>query len=98
MLSLRLDASLTYLTAPLLGLVDTAVTISDAASFEMASRLVKEEGLLVGPSSGTAVAAAVEYVRQGRAAGPVVALLTDSWDRYWSKTLSPTFVAGLAGD
>ena len=76
-------------------LVDYAVSVTDAASFAMSARLAREEGLLVGPSSGTAVAAAVEYVRQGRADGPVVALLTDSWDRYWSKTLSPAFMARL---
>ncbi len=79
-------------------LVDYAVSIPDATSFAMATRLAREEGLLVGPSSGTAVAAAVEYVRQGRADGPVVALLTDSWDRYWSKTLSSEFMAKVAAD
>jgi cysteine synthase len=79
-------------------LVDCAFTISDRASFAMASRLAREEGLLVGPSSGTAVAAALAYARQGRVEGPIVALLPDSWDRYWSQTLDPAYMARVNAD
>ena len=50
----------------------------------MVGRLLREEGLLVGGSAGTAVAAAVRVARAGGLAGPVVALLPDSWDRYLS--------------
>ena len=54
----------------------------------MCRRLIREEGLLVGGSAGTAVAAAVRVARRGTAAGavdgPVVALLPDAWDRYRS--------------
>jgi len=74
-------------------LVDCAISISDAESFSMASRLAQEEGLLVGPSSGTAVAAAVKYAQQAPNDGPIVALLPDSWDRYWSKTLDAGYMA-----
>lgn len=65
--------------------VDEAITVTDEESFETALHLQKKEGLLVGGSSGTAVAAAVRFARSGRASGPVVALLADSWDRYFSK-------------
>lgn len=65
--------------------IDLAFTISDAESYEVALTLQRREGLLVGGSSGTAVAAAVAYARSGRAKGPVVALLADSWDRYFSQ-------------
>jgi cysteine synthase len=50
----------------------------------MAARLLREEGLLVGGSSGTAVAAALRVAARG-CDGPVVALLADSWDRYLSR-------------
>jgi cysteine synthase len=64
--------------------IDAAERISDADSFAMAGRLLREEGLLVGGSAGTAVAAAVRVARAGGLDGPVVAVLPDSWDRYLS--------------
>lgn len=64
--------------------VDAAEPIDDAESFAMAHRLIREEGLLVGGSAGTAVAAAVRVARR-EPPGPVVALLPDAWDRYRSK-------------
>ena len=63
--------------------IDAAETISDEESFAMTLRLIREEGLFVGGSSGTAVAAAVRVAAWSD--GPVVVLLPDSWDRYRSK-------------
>ena len=74
-------------------IVDEAITIDDVTSFSIASRLIKEEGLLVGPSSGTTIAAALVLAQRGDIQGPICALLPDSWDRYWSKTLDPTWMA-----
>jgi cysteine synthase len=68
-----------------LSVVDEAETISDEESFAMTGRLLRDEGLLVGGSSGTAVAAALRVAARGGCSGPVVALLADSWDRYYSK-------------
>jgi hypothetical protein len=39
------------------------------------------------------VAAALAFAQQGKVTGPIVALLPDSWDRYWSKTLDPAYMA-----
>lgn len=63
--------------------VDTVERVSDEESFSTARRLVREEGLFVGGSAGTAVAAALRVA--ARKAGVVVALLPDSWDRYLSR-------------
>lgn len=63
--------------------IDAAERVSDEESFEMTRRLVQEEGLLVGGSSGTNVVAALRVA--ARVQGPVVTLVTDSWDRYWTK-------------
>jgi len=64
--------------------IDSVEEVSDAESFAMVGRLVREEGLLVGGSSGTAVVAALRVAaREPR--GPVVVVLADSWDRYRSK-------------
>jgi cysteine synthase len=67
-----------------LSVVDAAERVNDDESFTMTRRLIREEGLLVGGSSGTAVAAALRVAERG-CDGPVVVILADSWDRYLSR-------------
>jgi cysteine synthase A len=61
-------------------LIDRVVTVSDVAADSMARRLAREEGLLVGPSSGANVHVACELARE--APGPVVTILCDAGERY----------------
>ena len=56
--------------------------MTDEESFAVALRLIREEGLLVGGSAGTNVAAALRVAARGDVDGPVVTLLPDAWDRY----------------
>ncbi len=65
--------------------VDAVERVTDAESFAMTHRLLREEGLLVGGTSGTAVVAALRVARRTDLDGPVVALLADSWDRYFTQ-------------
>lgn len=65
--------------------IDAAERVSDAESFTMVKRLLHEEGLLVGGSSGTNVVAALRVAARGGLTGPVVTVLPDSWDRYRTK-------------
>jgi cysteine synthase len=65
--------------------IDAAERVSDAESFAMAKRLVREEGLLVGGSAGTNVVAALRIASRDGLGGPVVTVLPDSWDRYFAK-------------
>ena len=62
--------------------IDAAERVSDAESFAMVQRLVREEGLLVGGSAGTNVVAALRVAARGGLDGPVVTVLPDGWDRY----------------
>jgi cysteine synthase A len=69
-------------------LIDEVIQVTNDAAFAMARRLPREEGLLVGISSGAAVHAAVELARQPKHAGKlIVAILPDFGERYLSTGL-----------
>lgn len=65
--------------------IDDAESVTDEESFAVCRRLIREEGLLVGGSAGTAVAAALRVAADPSVDGPVVVVLPDSWDRYLSR-------------
>ncbi len=65
---------------------DEKINIEDDAAYEMARRLAREEGLLVGMSSGAAMHVACETARQIRS-GVIVVLLADGGERYLSTPL-----------
>ncbi len=63
-------------------LLDLVMTVSDVAAERMASRLAKEEGLLVGSSAGANVHAACEIAKTLPAGSRVVTVLCDTGERY----------------
>ncbi len=72
------------------GLVDEVIQVKDEDAFEMARRLVREEGMLCGISSGAAVWAAVQVARRPDSAGKlIVVVLPDLGERYLSTALYP---------
>ena len=68
--------------------VDEMVRVSDKESFNTARRLAREEGILAGGSSGTAVAAALKYAQRLTQPREIVVLLPDTGRNYISKMFS----------
>jgi cysteine synthase B len=66
------------------GLAHARHSVGTEAAHEMTRRLAREEGLLVGPSSGAAVVAALEAGREAGARTAAV-VLPDGGDRYLSE-------------
>jgi len=77
-----------------LGLVDEIITVGNEDALAVARRLAREEGLLVGISSGAAAWAALQLARRPENAGQlIVVVLPDFGERY----LSTALFADLAG-
>jgi len=67
---------------------DNVVMVTDAESFAMTRRLAREEGLLVGGSSGMAVVAGLRAAQELPADAVVVILLPDSGRGYLGKVFN----------
>jgi cystathionine beta-synthase len=66
-------------------LVDRWVKTNDRDSFRVARKLIREEGLLVGGSSGSAVWAAMQVAKDFPAGARIVVILPDSVRNYMTK-------------
>jgi cysteine synthase A len=64
--------------------IDEIIQVDDSDAFNIAKRLAKEEGLLVGVSSGAAVWAALEVAKRLDREKRVVTILPDTGERYLS--------------
>jgi len=68
------------------GLLDEKINVEDEPAFEMTRRLAREEGLMVGMSSGAAMVMAAETARSLEA-GTLVVIFPDGGERYLSTPL-----------
>jgi cysteine synthase A len=69
------------------GVIDQIITVQDEQAGETARRLAKEEGLLVGISSGAAAFGALQVARDLGKGKTVVVLFPDTGERYLSTGL-----------
>ena len=68
--------------------IDEVVKVKNEEALDIARRLAKEEGILVGISSGAAVYAALEVGKRGENKGKIiVVILPDTGERYLSTAL-----------
>jgi cysteine synthase A len=69
-------------------IIDEVITVTNESSGEIARRLVREEGIFAGISSGAAMWAALEVARRKESSGKtIVAILPDTGERYLSTWL-----------
>jgi len=68
------------------GKIDVSINIETEAAFEMSRRIVAEEAIFVGMSSGAAMIAALEVIKD-MDSGTVVVMLPDRGEKYLSTTL-----------
>jgi len=66
------------------GVVDEIIKISDEEAFEMTKRMAKEEGILVGISTGANIAAAIKIAKRVGKGRKVVTVAPDGGEKYIS--------------
>jgi cystathionine beta-synthase len=74
-----------------MSVVDRWIKTEDAESFRYALRLIREEGMLVGGSSGSVMIGAIEVAKECKGGERIVVILADSIRNYMSKFLVPAW-------
>src|SRR5437763_1782681 len=79
-------------------LVDDWVRVGDAESFHTAREVARREGILLGGSCGTAIAAALRYARRLTKDDLIVVICADTGRNYLSKMYDDAWLAASGGE
>lgn len=72
--------------------IDEFIQVTDKESFLLCRDLLSKDGLFVGPSSATALVAAIKYASKEKTPLNIVVLLPDGGGRYLSKAFSDSWM------
>mgnify|MGYP001396711072 CR=1 FL=1 len=75
-----------------LDLLDDAVTVADSEAFEAVQKLLKEEGILAGSSSGTLISGAIKWCQKQTEPKKVVTFVCDTGNKYLSKAFNDNWM------
>ena len=73
--------------AAAMGLIDRVVTVTGAEAMQRSRELAKQEGILVGTSSGATFAGALQVCRDAAKGATILCMLPDTGERYLSTPL-----------
>jgi cystathionine beta-synthase len=76
-----------------LDVMDGFEQVTDQASFDMTRRLISEEALCVGPSSGMAMVGALQWAKKLKKPSKILILFPDNGRAYLSKAFNDTWMA-----
>ena len=72
--------------------IDDCIQVGDKESMQMCRRIMKEEGLLLGLSSGNALVAAIEYSKKLTKPSTILVLMADSGRQYLGKAYNDNWM------
>ncbi len=75
-----------------LDLIDDAVVVSDKDAFKTLRKLLKDEGILGGSSTGTLISGAVQWCKRQTTHKRVVTFVCDTGNKYLSKAFSGSWL------
>ncbi|HJW52238.1 MAG TPA: cysteine synthase A [Burkholderiaceae bacterium] len=79
-------------------LIDEVVPVAGQEALNLARSLARQEGILVGPSSGATLAAALTVARRSPAGSNILCMLPDTGERYLSTPLFEHIVEAMDDD
>lgn len=75
-----------------LRLIDDAIQVTDKEAFQMTQRLVREEGLCVGPSAALCLVAAMKWAEKQQGSKKILVVFPDHGRAYLSKAFNPEWL------